>query len=376
VSDSPETLSDVRARLLADAEPAAPHVLDLAISGFAIRVRSNTPALVAELAEYFRGNPSTGADPELVVHALETPDRDAGVPLVDWPREPGKSGRKEALCDLADGRLVRKVRTGMQFLIGRGAERWAIGPCRANPNQVVNFVIAQYIAWRLDRDAVLCHAAAVCGGGRGLAVAGLSGGGKSTLALRLVARGLDFVSNDRLLVRRADGAPRAYGVPKLPRINPGTALHQAELEGVLPPERRAALRALPREELWDLEEKYDVDVERRFPGASFEDDTPLHALVVLDWERDGSEPTRLERVELSGRPDLLAAVAKSAGPFFLPRSGPAPKGPTLPPDAAYHERLRGVEVAVLRGRVDFDAAAEHGLELLGLDAGALARGRA
>ena len=45
------------------------------------------------------------------------------------------------------------------------------------------------------------------------------------------------------------------GIPKLPRINPGTALNNPSLRSILSPERRAELEGVDAGELWSLEEK-------------------------------------------------------------------------------------------------------------------------
>lgn len=53
------------------------------------------------------------------------------------------------------------------------------------------------------------HASCVAIGGRGLLIAGPSGVGKSDLALRLIDRGAQLVSDDYTIVWRADGRLRA-----------------------------------------------------------------------------------------------------------------------------------------------------------------------
>ena len=165
---------------------------------------------------------------------------------------------------------------------------------------------------------MLCHAAGVVVAGNGMAIAGMSGGGKSTLALHLLGTGAAFCSNDRLLVRSAGSGARMTGVAKQPRINPGTALNNPRLESVLSSERRSELARIEESELWDLEEKYDVDVRVR----------------GLRRLRDRGR----EQADRSGHPELDARVVSAdravrsrlAGP-----SGLAPGGDevtwTVPP---------------------------------------------
>ncbi len=333
----------------------------LAIGVCRVRFRSNEPRLCAYLKEYFAPLLGAPGTPQVAVDALEMAEPDLGLAYVDWPRDPGKVGRKDSFLDLPDGRACRKVRTGMQYLLG-DEERLIYGPCLKNKNQVVNFIISQYITWLLRDGSVLCHAAGVVRDGRGFAVAGLSGGGKSTLALRLLSRGLDFCSNDRLLVRGRDGGATMAGVPKMPRVNPGTLLHNPDLAGVLPAARAEVLRKLPNAELWDLEEKYDVMVADVFGPTRFAWQAPLKVFCVLNWERGGSAPVRLVPASFADRPDLLGAVMKSPGVFHTGRDGQPWRGKvTAPP---YIEAFSDVRVFEVTGGVDFDAAADACLRVL------------
>jgi HprK-related kinase B len=333
---------------LSAAHPRAAE-LWLDLGGVVVVARSSSAALVASLARYFRDAvcpPAPHAD--IDVHLIET-----STPLLpeallmalqDWPREGGKLGPKERYVDTSDGRVVAKVRTGMFFLLSANT-RMAVGPCIENLNQVVNFVIAQYIGWRLDEGWSLCHAASVSLGPEGLAIAARSGAGKSTLALHLMSSGLSFTSNDRLLIRRAGERCEACGVPKMPRVNPGTLLHNPRLRALLPPARRVALEALPPRELWRLEDKHDVPVRDVFGAGRTRYRVPLRALVVLSWSVDAASPPRFDRIDLGARPDLLDRVMKPAGVFH--RDGDLDPGP-------YLRALGDVLVYEATGRADFD----------------------
>ena len=81
------------------------------------------------------------------------------------------------------------------------------------------------------------------------------------------------------------------------------------------------------------------------------------ALVV--GKRDSS-PTRFDRVDLGERPDLLAAVIKAPGVFFLPKPD---RDYDFGPHA-YRDLLEGVPVIGVSGGVCFERAAEAGLRLL------------
>ena len=59
--------------------------------------------------------------------------------------------------------------------------------------------------------------------------------------------------------------------------------------------------------------------------------------------------------ELSERPDLLAAIMKSPGPFYQKPSGAFLSDDETPDPRDYLEALEGVQVSEIRGRLDFDA---------------------
>ncbi len=57
-----------------------------------------------------------------------------------------------------------------------------------------------------DKDSACIHATSVAVQGRGLLIIGASGSGKSLLALRMMALGADLVADDRVDLRRDEGA--------------------------------------------------------------------------------------------------------------------------------------------------------------------------
>ncbi|MFH1135636.1 MAG: HprK-related kinase B [Pseudomonadota bacterium] len=326
--------------------------LNLDFDGLIIKAASNSPDLIARLAEYYSGfQAGPDAVPEIMVEALECEPLRLDVPLIPSQPDPGKEKIKEEFFDAPTGRVVRKRLTGMVFLLGPGVNL-AVGPCLANDNQVVNFINNRVIQWELDRGAVLAHAAGVECGGRGLALAGFSGMGKSTLALHLMSRGMRFVSNDRLMIKNAESGPVMRGLPKLPRINPGTALNNPDLSSVVPEEEQEEFIHLNQEEIWTLEHKYDVSIERCFGPDRFKLASPLSALVILNWRRDQS-PARMNRVDLSGRLELLSAVRKNPGLFYAPK-----KNSQDFTAAVYISLFRRTPVYEISGGVDFDRAAE------------------
>ncbi len=337
-------------RLLADYPPR--EALALTVAGHTIRVRTNAPSLLDHLRDYFRDFPAAASSPDVDVAALECPPPTYAFNFTPYPPGPGKTRIKDEYADFPDGRIVRKRLTQMSFFFG-GRHNLAVGPCLANSNQVVNFVNNRFIQWHLDHGWLLCHAAGVASRGRGLLLAGLPGRGKSTLALHLLSRGMDFVSNDRLLIKRVGDGVAMRGVAKLPRVNPGTILNNPQLLAMLGEEQRRRYLALEADALWNLEEKYDADVSRCFGPGRFPAQADLFAVAILAWAR-GAGSMRLGRVDLATRDDLLAALIKQPGAhYYVP---PGRGAPDLSAQA-YLTCLNGCPVYAVEGGLDFASAA-------------------
>lgn len=347
------------------AEWISPHTvageLDMAVDACGIRVRSNSTALLDALREYYgQLVVATRLDsPTIVVTAMESDPPRLDAELTVKQPDPGKTKIKEESLELADGRVVRKRLTGMVFAFG-GETNLAIGPCLKNDNQVVNFINNRYIEWRLHRETMLFHAAGVVYGGCGLALAGFSGRGKSTLALHIMSKGADFVSNDRLMVSGSEDRLRMFGVPKLPRVNPGTLVNNPDLAEMLTPEEVATFTEMDAGALWHLEQKYDVDLERCYGVGRQLLSHRLDALVILNWRREEDRETVVAPVELRDRRDLMPAFMKSVGLFFrFNGSGVPPREDT----ESYMDLLESCLVLEVSGGVDFDRATEACAEL-------------
>jgi HprK-related kinase B len=360
----PDALVSVGA-LAAWARAALPagHALFLALGDCVVEVRTSRAELKDALAGYFDEflcpPPAPGAA-DILITAHEAPAPDLGLALAEKAPDPGKAKVKEQWADLPDGRVVRKRLTGMVFAFGGGVNV-ALGPCLANPNQVINFVNNRFIERKLDAGCLLGHAAGVALGGRGLALAGFSGMGKSTLALHLMSRGTDFVSNDRVLMQENPGGDATmFGVAKHPRINPGTALANADLSDIVAPTDRERFLALPEAELWALEHKYDALIDQCFGPGRFRLQAPMDALVLLNWRR-GAGPMAARLVDPARRTDLLPAFMKATGLFYRPAD---PARPQDPPLADYVRALSRCAVIELAGGVDFEAGAGVCLEFL------------
>lgn len=377
------------------ARAAAPFALTLRLEELTLSLRSNSAAVIDDLRRYFAPFVTLeNAPADLDFLFLDGPVEEPPVPLVTRPHLPGKKPDKERTAELpganGGGRLVRKQATGMLFLFGGGADtaaqniaarNIAVGPCAANRNQLVNFLCARYMERRVAAGWVLGHASGVVSGNKALALCGFAGMGKSTLALHLVARGLDFLSNDRVLVEPAahaeNGTPVLHGIPKHPRLNPGTALGNPELAPLLsralPASFRAAYAGMPAQALFGVEDKYDALIDECFGGRAsgseighdagrFRLAAPLAGVVVLNWRHTAGpgEPMQARRVDLASRPDLLEALRKPPGAFYLP--GALATARLSAEDCL--RALSGVPALELCGASDFAAGTAACLEFL------------
>ncbi|OIQ50649.1 HPr kinase/phosphorylase [Pseudodesulfovibrio hydrargyri] len=344
-----------RGQLAEAVKTACPAIreLHLDLGGCRIRVACSTDGLHDALTDYFKEFLAEPGEARIVISAHECPNVESDLAFNVKRPDPGKTKIKEEWVDLPDGRVVRKRLTGMHFLFGQG-ENVAVGPCLENANQVINFVNNRFIEWKLNRGGFLGHAAGVRWGERGISLAGFSGAGKSTLALHLMSKGTTFISNDRVMVE-ADGKGLVmYGVAKQPRINPGTALNNPDLRGIVEPGLREKFLSMPQDELWQLEHKYDALIDECYGPGRFELRCPMDALVILNWQRDDS-PLRARLVDPRERTDLLPAFMKPTGLFYLP-DDPARRDD---PDAgAYAELLARGKVIEIDGGVDFDRASD------------------
>jgi len=300
-----------------------------------ILVKTNAPALKQFLQEYFvefRGDAS--ATPEITVHALDMEPVLSDLNYTTKQPDTGKRKIKEQYLDIDGGRIVRKVLTGLVLAFG-GKQNYALGPCLKNDAQVVNFVIHRYIEWLLRQEGLLLHAAGISCNGRGIALAGFSGMGKSTLALHLMGEETTFVSNDRAIVTESGNSGSLFGVPKMPRVNPGTILHNSALHPLLSDAELSRFKKMPAEELWPLEDKHDVLIHEIYGPGRFQLEANLAGLVLLNWSGDSDTPTRLSKISIAERTELLPAFTKSTGLFNDPAAG---GGPALPPRGA--DRVR------------------------------------
>jgi HprK-related kinase B len=334
----------------------------LQLEGCQISIRSNSNEFLKKLAFYFAHALADNEDNDIhdiEIIAIERESPELGLTFIDWKREPGKTGRKDSYIDLVDGRVIRKVRTGMIFLQSNN-HLFAVGPCLENDNQVINFINAQYMNLLQRKGALICHASAIARNEECFAIAALSAGGKSTLMLNILEEPhLTYVTNDRLLLKRVSDSIEAYGIPKLPRVNPGTIINNDRLRPMLSETRQKELMSLPKEDLWDLEEKYDVLLQDLYGSGKIISKAKLKTFLILNWQSESNKPCDIQRVNLSERKDLLQAIMKSPGPFYQYQDGSFFRDDTELDEKSYYELLKETAIYEASGKVNFDFATRY-----------------
>lgn len=172
--------------------------------------------------------------------------------------------------------------------------------------------------------------------------------------------GTTFVSNDRLMVWHEEGELVMAGVPKLPRINPGTILSIPELAGNITSKSIESYKDLPLDDLWKLEEKYDAFIDEIYGANKFLLKSPMDGLVLLTWKHTEGE-IKVQRVYLDSRPDLLPAFMKTPGLFYLPNAIGAERANNRD---YYIELMKDCPIYEFSGSVEFNFATDYCLKLL------------
>ncbi len=329
----------------------------------ALEIQSNSTALIEQLKEYYDLflQPTEEPTHHIVIYVFEGESPQFDCQFQIKTPDPGKTKIKEAYAILRHGRIVHKLLTGMMLIFDQSFHL-AIGPCLKNSNQVVNFINNRYMEWRLNQGCILMHASGVVVKNKGIAITGFSGKGKSTLALHLMSQGAQFVSNDRLMVQRLENRLMMYGIPKLPRINPGTIIHNVDLRHMISAPRYQQLQNMEYEDLWAIEEKYDVNINEIFGQDRFVLATPLKVMIVLNWTKEKNK-FECKKIDLRKRPDLLAVIRKDPGLFFVPQREDYFMKFSLA--EAYLEHLKYCQIYELTGEADFYKAVDVCQKMLG-----------
>jgi len=357
---------DSIATALSQNQTLVAETLHLKIGHCRLDLRSNSSELITKLQHYFSSCEVIGDQgvAQINIIAIESESPALDIDFIDWKREPGKAGRKDEYCDLDGARVVRKVRTGMVFLQSQETIM-AAGPCVQYDNQVINFINSQYMNWLQQQDWLICHASGLVLQDKGLAIAGFSGGGKSTLMLNFMNDpSVTYMTNDRLFIGQSEGKIEMSGIPKLPRINPGTIIGNPVLHPLMSQEDLATYQAMEKEKLWDIEEKYDVSIQDIYGEQRIQNNAFLNTFVILNWQRGSEEPVALTQVDISQRRDLLKAIMKSSGPFYQNKAGVFETDTFDFDEDAYLSLLANVNVYEAHGQIDFQQLTKLCIDVL------------
>ena len=267
-------------------------------------IRTDSEDLASKLRSYCRPWLCKAASQAShIIHAFQGQGVYDANKLRDVARREGKSV-KEAYYDSDNGRVVLKKRTGATVYI-RDGEYFVVGNLILHMHQLINVIDEVYEEDFMERGYVLFHASAVADRqGNGIMLTSASGAGKSTLALFLVDKGFRFLSNDRVLAKYENDHVHLVGVPKKPRINPGTILALDSLCAIITPEEKRLYSQLDRNELWQLEHKYDVDVDAIYGDGTFTLEAILTSIYILNWKLPQSGP-RLEILPIDEAVEMI-----------------------------------------------------------------------
>jgi HprK-related kinase B len=295
--------------------------LHLKFLDFPLTIETNSLRAATRLERYFRPFlAAPGRRKSARLRAVRgTPEYDASKLRV-WTSS-GKPARepKESYYDRGAVRHILKNRTGM-FITLAEHEASIVGDIDRHLNQVVNLANTLFGLSLVDKGYAMVHASAVArrDSDEVAIFMGNSGSGKSSLALYVIERGgYDYISNDRVLLKTHRSGVHVVGLPKKPRVNPGTLLGSSRLSRLLRPKKRGRYAKMAQADLWSVEDKHDVDVGRAL-GVAERLDGQLSACYALDW-RPGDRGRNIVPLDDVEAFSALRVVAKDFGAFDVKR---------------------------------------------------------
>ncbi|MFN7975041.1 MAG: HprK-related kinase B [Acidobacteriota bacterium] len=334
-------------------------VLTIQMRDVVMEVRSNDAPVMDEISTiYGRHVRARVPAPRFVIHAIEGAWERDTQGFQDYVLPNGRS--KERFKDEGGTRFVVKRSTGL-WTVFDDQQYVVVGPVSDTLNQLNNIINSVFMKEMDERGYLICQTAGLELDGHGFVLAGRSGAGKTTTLLKLMEKGGVFVSNDRLLVRRSGRTFEMNGIAKWPRVNAGTMTGEPRLAALLPAEARDRYARMPYDELFALEEKYDVDVAKVYGVDRFKDTSRFERIYYLSWSRKGEgfaiEPATEDDAFWQ---DFGPNLYRDGGVFDL-RNTASTWGPPI--EKRYRTALQGARIFVVKGKVDFtriaDAIASH-----------------
>jgi len=110
---------------------------------------------------------------------------------------------------------------------------------------------------------------------------------------------------------------------------------------------------MKKEELWDIEEKYDVFIKELYGDQRIQDLSQLEAFIILNWQRQSQDPVTMTQINLQEQRHLLKAIMKPSGPFYQDTQGVFQKDELDLNEEAYLSMLSDIKIYVARGGIDF-----------------------
>ncbi len=110
---------------------------------------------------------------------------------------------------------------------------------------------------------------------------------------------------------------------------------------------------MPSQELWDLEDKYDVYIDHIYGTGRIIPRARISTFLILNWRRNSDDETSMEQVELNTRRDLLGALMKSPGPFYQHPDGSFQQDTADFDEDAYLHELKDITIFEASGQINF-----------------------
>jgi len=227
---------------------------------------------------------------------------------------------KEDYVDIGPYRLITKSRTGLRIILKENFKGvWFDISTISDLNQVINVVnVLLAVAW-LRVGYSLFHASAIVFKDNSVALfIGKAGKGKSTALMSCIGDGMKFMSNDRVIIGTVGKSKlSAIGYPKLPRLNPGTMLHNPKLVRLLSMEDRVKFLTMDNEVLWNLEDKRDICLSEIYSSSVLMPFGQLSSILFLNWDRDHDSNMDVKKIPKSSFILNVNYMFKDLGVFDL-----------------------------------------------------------